>query len=31
MKRAWVYAISAVVVVTTVVMLLPHAPSTPEV
>ena len=30
MKRAWVYAISAVVVVTTVVMLLPHAPSTTE-
>jgi len=29
MKRAWVYAISAVVVVTTVVMLLPHAPSAP--
>lgn len=30
MKRAWVYAVSAVVVVTTGVWLLPHAPSTPE-
>lgn len=30
MKRAWVYAISAVVVVTAVVMLMPHAPSAPE-
>jgi cytochrome c-type biogenesis protein CcmH/NrfG len=30
MKRAWVYAVSAVVVVTAGVWLLPHAPSTPE-
>lgn len=30
MKRAWVYAVSAVVVVTAGVWLLPHAPSTQE-
>jgi hypothetical protein len=30
MKRAWVYAVSAVVVVTAGVWLLPHAPSTEE-